>query len=82
MAANTDEPDVVNEEVPEKFKCSICANILCMPEKWLKRNKTCPHCQRNNFQHIIDQSIKCELNDCELKIYCANQGNGCEAIIS
>ncbi len=79
-------------EVPDKFICVICTEILCNPRlteccghhfcqrclhNWKEHgNNTCPNCRRQNFNHMLDQSVQREIR--QLKIYCSHKGEGCQ----
>ena len=78
-------------DVPEKFKCMICKEILsephlteccrqhyCKPclEKWLQRNLTCPQCRMRNPKHILNKVCVREIK--ELEVYCKNHQGGCQ----
>ena len=77
-------------EVPEKFKCMICKEILSEPhlteccgqhyckscfEKWLQRNPTCPYCRKENPTHMLNKVCEREIK--ELEVYCTNHQGGC-----
>ena len=53
----------------------FCASCLT---HWLgtqQGRKTCPHCQQESFQHIVNKTLIHEVN--ELKIRCTNHSEGC-----
>lgn len=79
------------KELLAKYKCVICASLLNNPllteccgghfcndclNKWLKSNKTCPHCRKKNFKFIESKPMKREIN--ELEMNCGNQE--CEVV--
>ncbi|XP_064389172.1 TNF receptor-associated factor 5-like [Halichondria panicea] len=81
------------DKVPEDHHCTICTNILTDPvltgccgqhfcngclKNWLRRKKTCPHCQTDNFQCMKNLRMKRAIDS--LKIYCPNRSKGCDKI--
>ena len=44
--------------------------------KWLKKQKTCPHCRKENFQSMINKEKTREVK--ELRIRCSNREKGCD----
>ena len=81
------------EELPKSLSCSICMKVLCQPhcmncceqlfcqeclEKWLKCNKTCPHCRSTDFSHMLMQRPIRKIG--ELKMYCLNKKHGCKCV--
>ncbi|XP_064389728.1 TNF receptor-associated factor 5-like [Halichondria panicea] len=95
MSTPNPEPVFV-KELADKYKCSICTNLLDTPvlteccgqhfckaciEKWIIRKKKsiCPQCRAENFNKIVSQPIIREIK--ELGVYCANDNNGCKAVI-
>ena len=53
----------------------FCASCLTrwMSTQW--RRKTCPHCQQEDFQHMVNKEKMRKVN--ELKIHCTNHREGC-----
>ncbi len=81
------------DKVPEDHHCTICTNVLMDPvltgccgqhfcggciKNWLKRQKTCPHCRKANFNFMKDKRMKRAIDS--LKIYCPNRSKGCDKI--
>ncbi len=81
------------DKVPEDHQCTICSNILTDPvlieccgqlfcdgclKKWLRKQKTCPHCREAKFAFIKDKRMKRVIDS--LKIYCPNRSKGCDKI--
>ncbi len=81
------------DDVPDKFICSICTNVLREPRlteccgqhfcqgcltSWLRkhRTKSCLHCRRRNFNHILDKPVQREIN--QLKVCCSHHEKGCQ----
>ena len=77
------------EEVPKKLICPICKKILrdphltgCCGQHFCatclnkQEKQACPLCKEEPFNHILDKSIRGEIN--ELKICCTNRRAGCE----
>ena len=93
MAAKDIEYEFV-EDPPEELTCSVCIKVLCEPylmnccgqqfckdclEKWLLKNKTCPHCRSENFSLVLMQPTSREVG--ELKVYCPNKQDGCKVVL-
>ena len=89
MAAKQCEHEFV-EVVPEELTCPICMKVLCEPhltnccaqqfcknclEKWLVKNKACPHCRSTGFSHMFMRRTEEKVG--ELKVYCPNKQHGC-----
>ncbi|XP_064389173.1 TNF receptor-associated factor 5-like [Halichondria panicea] len=81
------------DKVPEDHQCTLCTNILTDPvltgccgqpfcngclKNWLKKQRTCPHCQNANSRFIKDLQMKQAIDS--LKIYCPNRSKGCDKI--
>ena len=81
------------DKVPEDHQCTICTNILTDPvltgccgqlfcsgclKNWLKKQRTCPHCQNANSRFIKDLQMKQAIDS--LNIYCPNRSKGCDKI--
>ena len=47
-------------------------------KKWLKRNKSCPHCRKECFQNILDKLMIHEIK--EFKVRCTNKTKGCKCV--
>ena len=78
--------------VPDRFNCNICTKVLRDPhltvccgqhfcesclDHWFKKQKTtCPHCRHENFNHVLNKSLKREIDDLEIR--CTKQGLGCQ----
>ena len=85
------EYDFLLDPVPERFLCNVCMKVLkdarlteccgqhfcdsCLAE-WLKQQKTCPHCRKEDFVSIINKEKIREIN--ELRIRCTNREKGCD----
>ena len=82
------------EDPPEELTCSICMKALCEPhlmnccgqqfcehclEKWLLKNKTCPHCRQESFHHMHMQPTSRKIGN--LKVYCPNKQHGCKVVL-
>ena len=85
------------KELPEKFKCSICTNLLDSPvlteccgqhfcktclEKWLARKKVAV-CPHCRAEKFNRIVSHPMIREInELKVYCSNRENGCDKIIA
>ena len=93
MAAKDIDYEFV-EDPPEELTCSICMKVLCEPhlmnccgqqfcehclEKWLLKNKTCPHCRSKNFSHVFMYPTSRKIGN--LKVYCPNKQHGCKVVL-
>ena len=93
MAAKDIDYEFV-EDPAEELTCSICMKVLCEPhlmnccgqqfcehclEKWLLKNKTCPHCRSANFSHIFMHPTSRKVGN--LKVYCPNKQDGCKVVL-
>ena len=54
----------------------FCEHCL---EKWLLKNKTCPHCRSANFSHIFMHPTSRKIGN--LKVYCPNKQHGCKVAL-
>ena len=45
-------------------------------KKWLKKNKTCPHCRKKDFQNMLNREKIREIN--EFKVRCTHKEKGCK----
>ncbi len=96
MATPNPEPEFVRE-LAEKYKCSICTNLLNTPvlteccgqhfcrdclEKWITRIKA------TTCPHCRAENFKYIVSQPtirkikELEVYCTNRKNGCKEILS
>ena len=81
------------DKVPEDHQCTICTNILTDPvltgccgqlfcasclKNWLRRQRTCPHCQNANSHFMKDKRMKRAIDS--LNIYCPHHSKGCDEI--
>ena len=86
--------DLEYEDPPEELICFICMKVLCEPhlmnccgqqfcehclEKWLLKNKTCPHCRSANFSHVFMHPTSRKVGN--LKVYCPNRQHGCKVVL-
>ena len=93
MAAKDLEYDFF-EDPPEELTCSVCMKVLCEPhlmnccgqqfcehclEKWLLKNKTCPHCRSADFYHVFMHPTSRKVGN--LKVYCPNRQHGCKVVL-
>ena len=67
---------------PHLTEC--CGQHFCKGclESWFKRKgrKSCPHCRKVNFAHIVSKPLQRKIN--ELKVFCSNRDKGCKAILN
>ena len=54
----------------------FCEHCL---EKWLLKNKTCPHCRSTDFYHVFMHPTSRKVRN--LKVYCHNRQHGCKVVL-
>ena len=60
---------------------NCCGQQFCKDclEKWLLKNKTCPHCRSKIFSHVFMHPTSRKVGN--LKVYCPNRQHGCKVVL-